>query len=147
MGWSCAIIYLQIWNFFGKVGLVSLAPLLVAVYTVGFATAGIPQLVRSFHPGSTWVNAGIVGLFLLLIANQAIWSQWPVDHGLYHMQTVKWLSNYAIVPAWQLAPPPGIQQFLVSVCRPIESWIWNGLAFYVANTLLVFALGLRSLMD
>jgi hypothetical protein len=147
-GWAITLVYLQIWHLFYKVGLLSLLPLAIAG-AAGWVRYGRPfwAWLRSLPARTALINTGIAALFLLLLSNQAIWSSWPVDLGLYHTQTVKWISEYAIIPGLgNLHHRLAFNNSSFLYAAQLNTWVWSGLAFYLTNTLLVFALGLRSLV-
>ena len=58
------------------------------------AYARVKQLVIS-HP----VYAGIASVFILIMFSRSLYNpEWHYDAGLYHIQSIKWISEYPTVP-------------------------------------------------
>jgi hypothetical protein len=97
IGLACVIGVLQIWHFFAPVdawacGVVFAFGLIGAVLgfrrlpLIGFAVRSYPLL------------AAIAGLLVLWLLNRSVAEPLHTDHGLYYLNTIRWASEYPIVP-------------------------------------------------
>jgi hypothetical protein len=97
LGWSAALVLLHLWNFFAPVS--AYAGMLLYGFGffafVWFARTRIEELRKSMPSPA----------FLILLFASAIWlaarsmlrvATW--DSGLYHLNSIRWLNEYAIVP-------------------------------------------------
>jgi hypothetical protein len=99
--------------------------------------------LRTFSLKHILIVAGLTAIPLLLFSNEAIWGLVHFDHGLYHMPMVKWIESYAIVPGLgNLHHRFAFNNSSFLYAAQIDSWVFKGLAYYIANTLLCFAVGL-----
>jgi hypothetical protein len=142
VGLAIAILFLQVWQLFAPVGMVSLAILVLG------AAAGIflqrrlllTWIQTSAKPAAA-VTAAFGGAFLMLLANQATFARYSYDHGLYHMQMVKWLTTYPLVPGLgNLHHRFAFNNSSFLYAAQLNAGMLEGLAHQVASTLLIFVL-------
>jgi hypothetical protein len=148
VGWALSILFLQIWQLFAPVSVISLAILVIGM-GVGFYRNRSPILlwVKMVSKWAVIVAGAFNGAFLLLLSNQAAFARYSYDHGLYHMQMVKWLTTYPLVPGLGILHHRfafNNSSFLYAA--QINVGPFEGLAHQVASTLLVFMLVGRCLL-
>lgn len=100
-GWAIIIAFLQIWHLLLPittttaliVTVIGLAGLVAASHDIRSVTGTIWQQHRLFL-----LVLAFILLFMLAISPTAIVMDRIYDDGLYHIQNVKWINNFAIVP-------------------------------------------------
>lgn len=145
LGWALAIAFLQLWHFFFPVGLGAFLVLL------GFSVAGWlrgraawTEMVRAWNKPRALLLAGLAVIPAGMVANHVMFSSPNSDYALYHLQTVKWFSEYAIVPGLGNVYFPlafNCASFLYTAA--IDSGFLDGRAYYVSNSLLAYAVMLH----
>jgi hypothetical protein len=148
VGWALLILFLQIWQIFFPVGIVSLGLLFITAlagyYRARRALLGWVKLVSK---GAAVVIVAFSGAFLMLLANQAAFAHYSYDHGLYHMQMVKWLTTFPLVPGLgNLHHRFAFNNSSFLYAAQMNVGVFEGLAHQVASTLLVFMLVGRCLL-
>lgn len=142
VGWGIAILFLQIWHFFWPVGLPAFL-LLLAASAAGWVHSW--KFVRKM--AGTWdrrravVLAALAMVPAVMVANHVLFSRPNTDYELYHLQSVKWISTYAIVPGLgNLYNPLALNysSFLYTYTAAIDSAWLEGRAYYVSSTLLAY---------
>jgi hypothetical protein len=142
LGWAVVIAFLQIWHFFHPVNGVTL---------ILFAAAGLAGWALRRRPAGvalrSWIqpaNLPLLALGLLpalVVANHVMFVPAHFDHGLYHMQAVKWISTYAIVP--------GLGNLHHRLAFNNSNFLYAAMlnqgpladrSYYLSNTLLAFVL-------
>ncbi|MDA0576673.1 MAG: hypothetical protein O3B24_01080 [Verrucomicrobia bacterium] len=98
LGWGSAIAFLQFWSFLWPVsaaafGVVALAGLLGIV-----AHARVLAGLLAAHRREAMALAALCALCSVWLANHAVMQPGVYDSGLYHLNGVRWASEYAIVP-------------------------------------------------
>jgi hypothetical protein len=147
VGWASAIVFLQGWHLFFPVGAASLA-VLGAASLAGWFMQGprIWRWLRGYARLRIVTVGGLVLAFLALLINRVIRSDWAYDHGVYHMQTVKWISNFAIVPGLgNVHHRFAFNNSSFLYAAQLDAGFLHGFSFYVTGTLLAFVFGLRCL--
>ena len=95
-GWAAAIGLLQVWHFFFPVSTPALV-LMIVVSAAGWAIFARAGRCRDLLKGDKLALLAASALPLLIMANHVLFSEPSYDHGLYHLQTVKWYNAHAIV--------------------------------------------------
>jgi hypothetical protein len=147
-GWALTILFLQIWQLFAPVGLLSLAMIILGTASGIFLRRRLLlSWVKTASKGAAAVVVAFSGAFLLLLANQATFARYSYDHGLYHMQMVKWLTTYPLVPGLgNLHHRFAFNNSSFLYAAQLNVGIFEGLAHQVASTLLIFVLVGRGLI-
>jgi hypothetical protein len=148
VGWALLILFLQIWQIFFPVGIVSLGLLFIAAM-IGYyrARQALLNWVKLVPKGAAAAVAGFSGAFLMLLANQATFSRYSYDHGLYHLQMVKWLTTFPLVPGLgNLHHRFAFNNSSFLYAAQMNVGVFEGLAHQTASTLLIFMLVLRGLI-
>jgi hypothetical protein len=148
VGWALLILFLQIWQIFFPVGMVSLGLLFIAAI-IGYyrARQALLNWVKLVPKGAAAAVAGFSGAFLMLLANQATFSRYSYDHGLYHLQMVKWLTTFPLVPGLgNLHHRFAFNNSSFLYAAQMNMGVFEGLAHQTASTLLIFILVLCGLI-
>lgn len=143
IGFCVLIAFLQIWHFFLPINgwLFALITFLAAAGVLMRIKDGLPPLRRAH----IFYAIGLI-LPLIVLLNHTLFSDPSYDHGLYHLQTVKWFNQFAIVPGLgnlQHRLAFNSSQYLYAAF--INSSIFTGYAYYVASVILAYMLLLQSL--
>ncbi len=99
VGWAFCILILQAWHLFYKINSVVLGLFVLLGFIGWFANS--KTLVASLKIASKWILFLYAGLFLVIgvwLASLCTDALVPYDTGLYHIQAIKWNSEYAIIP-------------------------------------------------
>jgi hypothetical protein len=145
VGLALAAAFLQVWHLFAAVGWISLS-VLGAISLAGWVMNWrvLWSWMRAISIGRWLAMTLLAGLPLLIFTNQAIFSHAPFDHGMYHMQTVKWIENFAIIPGLgNLHHRFAFNNSSFLLVAQINTGIFKGLAYYITTSLLIFAVTLR----
>jgi hypothetical protein len=145
VGWALSILFLQIWQLFAPVSVISLA-ILVAAMGVGFflARKAVLAWVKTASKWGMAVTSALSGAFLLLLANQATFARYSYDHGLYHLQMVKWLTAFPLVPGLGILHHRfAFNNSSLLYAAQMNVGFLEGLAHQTASTLLMFVLVVR----
>lgn len=140
VGWGIAILFLQIWHFFWPVGLPAFL-LLIAAGAAGWMRSWktIHDTVRSWDRRRSFFLATLALAPAVMVANHVLFSEPNSDYALYHMQAVKWISTYAIVPGLgNLYNPLALNCSSFLYTAAIDSAWLEGRAYYVSSTLLAY---------
>ena len=100
IGLALLIAFLQVWHFLFPVNGVALLLAALAGFG-GWVQALVLKTASRVEKKTIWVIAGAAALLLapaFLLGNNALFQSPHVDYGLYHLQTVKWFSQYPLVP-------------------------------------------------
>jgi len=143
-GWAMVIGFLQLWNLVFPIQCVSFYLLIIASAAGWFfSRAGVKKHISSWNLRQVLLLAGVSLILALVLANHVMYVPYDfnVDHGLYHMQSVKWAKQYAIVPGlgnlhYRLAF--NNSNFLYSAM--LDWGILDGRSYYVSGTLLAYML-------
>lgn len=147
VGLALAVGFLQVWHLFAPVGTLSLA-ILATISLAGWLLnrRAVWGWLRGMSAVRVVILSVLTALPLLVFSNQAMWGEVHFDHGLYHLQMVKWIENFAIVPGLgNLHHRFAFNNSSFLFVAQINPWIFRGLAYYTASTLLCFAVVLRGL--
>jgi hypothetical protein len=144
VGLALSIGFLQVWHLFAPVGVFSLIVLVCASLAGwGLNFKRVLSWLRTFSVKHILIATGLIAVPLFILSNEAIWGLVHFDHGLYHMPLVKWIESYAIVPGLgNLHHRFAFNNSSFLFAAQINSGVFTGLAYYIANTLLCFAVGL-----
>lgn len=142
LGVAVTVGFLQIWHLFFPVNLVCQIVIIVAgLFGYIRSFSGIKRAVQKVTWLQVLISLGAGLVLAVVIAVFSIDGNLHYDHGLYHLQTVKWIESYAIVPGLgnvhhRLAFNSA--SFLYTAL--LNQGVFHGYAFYIANTLLAWAL-------
>jgi hypothetical protein len=145
VGLALAAAFLQVWHLFAPVGIASLL-VLGAFSLAGWALnyRVLWSWRRAVSVGQWIVLTALTIVPLLLFTNQSIFGHPPVDHGMYHMQSVKWIGNFAIVPGLgNLHHRFAFNNSSFLLAAQINTGMFTGLAYYITHSLLIFTVTLR----
>lgn len=144
-GFALILAFLQVWQLFFKVDWIPLVGVIVAGGSGWFS---VRRHLRGITHGVSGLAAvgGVVLILLpaLILANHVMFVPAHSDHGLYHLQTVKWLASYAIVPGLGNLH----HRLAFNNANFLEAALLNagplaGRSYYLANTLLAYVLILQ----
>jgi hypothetical protein len=141
VGWAVAIAVLQLWHFVFPVGLGAFL-LLVALSAAGWflRRGAVIETVRGWNRLHAVLLAGLALIPLAMVSNHVLFTTPNSDYALYHLQTVKWFSQYAVVPGLgNLYFPLSFNCSSFLYTAAIDSGWLEGRAFYVSNSLLAYA--------
>lgn len=141
LGWAIALGFLQLWHFFWPVNSLS-GIILAAVGAVGWvrrrgavAASLKAAALRRKILGTGGLLAGAV-----FMANQVLTGELHIDHGLYHLQTVKWLQSFALVPGLgNLHHRLAFNNASLLFAAQLNAGFLDGYAFSLVNTVLGLA--------
>ena len=141
MGFCLAIAYLQIWHMMLAIHWSALIPLAVTgAAGIGFSR----RRLKDWWCAWTWRRAlGTVGAVVLVcwVANRAIGPNNEIDSHLYHYPTILWLRAFPMVPGLaNLYAPFGSNSSILLFDALLDSGLWEGRAYHIANPLLLAAL-------
>lgn len=145
VGWASCILLLQIWHLFAPITSALLIPLGILSILGGVLSS---REITSELKSTSKIHILVSGVILLVIGlwlgSLATESSVPYDTGLYHLQAIKWNSEFAIVPGLgnlhsRLAF--NNSNFLYSAL--IDQGFWDGRSHHIANSTLVFVLILQ----
>ena len=145
-GFGVVMGLLLIWNFWLPVGSAALTVVLGAGAAGLLATrAELGALLRGMRRPPALVMAGGTVL-LLVLANQGVGQIRNFDSSLYHMQGELWAHSYRAVPGLaNLLGPLGFNNGSLLYAAMLDSWMWAGAPWHVANGLFVTVLVLHAL--
>ncbi len=143
LGFCVLIAVLQVWHFFLPINdwLFAIISFLAFVGVFMRVKEGLPGFKRIYI---LYAAGMLVALVLLL--NHTLFTEPSYDHGLYHLQTVKWFNQFALVPGLgnlQHRLAFNSSQYLYAAF--LNSSIFAGYSYYVANVMLLTMLLLQSL--
>ncbi len=147
LGLVVSIAFLQIWHLFAPLNMAAfwlhcLAS--IAGYLLSYKS--ILKFVRSLTWQITVPVAITFGLFAALMAIFSIDGKLHFDYGLYHLQTVKWLEEFAIVPGLgNLHHRLAFNNASFLYVALINQGLFTGYSFYISNCLIAWVLSLHSL--
>ncbi len=144
-GWAAAAGILQIWHFFLPVQFALLA-LLAAVSAAGWLAYARQARLKDLLSGRNLVLLGAAGLALLVMSNHVLFAEPSYDHGLYHLQTAKWFSQYPVVRGLgNLHHRLAFNSVNLLVGALLNSGPLAGTGIYSANSTAMFALAAQGL--
>jgi hypothetical protein len=146
IGWGTSIAFLQIWHFFLRVSLVPVLAIML-VGAVGFAwnardlgpwLAGLFGGDRRLAP-LAWVVA--LATAAALIADFAIGPPAIYDTGLYHLNAIRWTTDYPIVPGLaNLNSRFAFNNSSFLYMALLETGPWRGMSRHLGNGVLLVVL-------
>ncbi|MFQ5559801.1 MAG: LIC_10190 family membrane protein, partial [Nitrospinota bacterium] len=98
IGWSFLIVVLQIWHFFLPITSLTFW---FWICTGLFCQAGFVRKNLSFKNTTlkeVALYTAIITLFTLWLSNRALSYIGPTDAGLYHLNAIRWISEYPVIP-------------------------------------------------
>ncbi len=99
VGWAMIIAFLQIWHLVFPVSGAAFFVILVASLAGWYRARKILQsLLMKWGWGRITFAGGLAMIPLVILSSHVMFDSPAYDHGLYHMQVVRWLNQYAIVP-------------------------------------------------
>jgi hypothetical protein len=149
IGLVISISFLQIWHLFFPINLTAFF-IHCFVATSGFILRR--RYISGFIRKLTWrkvLPTLGAGLFLaLLVSFFSIDGNLHFDHGLYHLQTVLWLENYAIVPGLgNVHHRLAFNNSSFLYVALLNKGFFSGYAYYISNSLLAWVITLQSLQS
>ncbi len=145
IGWGLTIGFLQIWHLAFPVGLPALV-ILLGVSAFGWLHRR-ELMIQTFCAWDRKKFYWLAGLSLipaLMVANHVLFTPPISDYALYHLQSVKWISTYRILPGLgNLYNPLALNCSSFLYTAAIDSGWLEGRAYYVSTTLLAFVLILQ----
>jgi len=149
IGLVFSIGFLQIWHLFFPINLACLiVHILAALAGYILARKNVISAIRRLK----WQNAlpGMMAMILtgIVIGAFSIGGNLHFDHGMYHLQTVQWLENYAIVPGLgNVHHRLAFNNASFLYVSLVNQGIFHGYAFYIANCLLAWLLVLQCMVS
>jgi hypothetical protein len=142
-GWALVIAGLQLWHLAFPVNEFAQAVfILTAAFSAILARPALRQLARDYTNRAQVITAaGAMVLLALILANHVMFIPAHYDHGLYHMQGVKWISTFAIVPGLgNLHHRFAFNNANLLLAALLNRGVLYGYSYYLSNTLLALAL-------
>jgi hypothetical protein len=150
LGWAAVLAFLQLWHFVFPVNGAAFLIVIVA----GLAGWAVRRKAAWSDVLGLWqgrpgflASAGVVGLVLapaLVVANHVMFVPQHFDHGLYHMQMVKWFQTYPVVPGLgNLHHRLAFNNANILYAAMINLGPLAGRSFTLSNTLLAWVLILQ----
>ena len=141
-GWGAAVAFLQIWHLLIKVDAIPLLFLIIAA-GVGWYSTRRECLVfwKSLNLRMSFWLIGLAVLPAFVLANHVMFAEPTVDLGLYHMQTVKWINQFAIVPGLgNLHHRLAFNNASLLVAAVLDINFLNLSAYYLINTTIIYVM-------
>jgi hypothetical protein len=150
LGWSFLIVILQILHLFFSINLI-LATGIIALGLLGFFVKGkffLTQLLALNKKKLLFVSI-IVLVFTIWLSNRAIGPiGFYTNAGLYHLQTVKWLSSYPILPGLgNLNLSLAFNQSSFLYVSLLNNGYWVDKAHHLANGLLLLVFSVQLILS
>lgn len=145
MGFSVVISFLLFWNFafpvnglaFGIISIAGICGLFVSRLEIRDA------VLRDRPPAALLTVLLLAGLWMANISMEPM-TNW--DSGLYHVQAVKWVKSFAVVPGLaNLHGPLAFNSASFLYFALLDAGPWSGLGYHFANGLLVLAFVFQAL--
>lgn len=145
-GWALVIAGLQLWHLAFPVN--EFAQVIFVLAAMLSATLAWPALRQLARDQINWRQitpaVGAIVLLALILANHVMFIPSHYDHGLYHLQGVKWISNFAIVPGLgNLHHRFAFNNSNLLLAALLNRGVLHGTSYYLSNTLLALALIIR----
>jgi hypothetical protein len=144
-GYGTVILILIVWNFVAPVDTAALGAVL-STGTIGLIASrrDLMPLVARPRP----LEATLVGLVSLWIANQSMAGAAGWDDGLYHMQSVQWAGAFPVVPGIaNLHGPLAFNNASFLYDALLDNGWWEGRAVHVANGTLLWLGAVRAALS
>jgi hypothetical protein len=149
MGLVISISFLQIWHLFFPINLT-----VFFIHCFGAASGFVLRRknISGFVRKLTWrkilPTLGASLFLALLVSFFSIDGNLHFDHGLYHLQTVLWLENYAIVPGLgNVHHRLAFNNSSFLYVALINKGFFSGYSYYISNSLLAWVITLQSLQS
>lgn len=145
IGWALSLAFLQVWQLAFPVTLPALLILLAAGALGWLRGRGLAaQVLRGWGLKQTLWLGGLALIPALMLANQVLFTSPNSDYALYHLQSVKWLATYRIVPGLgNLYNPLALNCSSFLYTAVINTGWLAGRAYYLSNTTPAFVLILQ----
>jgi hypothetical protein len=149
VGFGITVLVLLGWNFFGPVGVAAQ----IAILMLGLAGIVWNWTMVSSVVGNHWRRMGAMGRLSVIVcavwmANQSTGAFRSYDGALYHLQGVQWAQAYPVVPGIaNLHGPLAFNNSSFLFDAAVDSGVWKGGGFHVANGVLVLALVLQAIVS
>lgn len=137
LGWSLALLFLQLWHFVLPVNDIVFGLLLViSIISLTVHRNKIVVIVRRFKH-YRWFFV-IIGLVVIWLSNRAIDMPVGYDTGFRDIQAVMWIDSYPIVPGLNnLFSSLAFNQSVYLYDALLDVCIWSGRAYHIASGLLL----------
>ncbi|MAT41777.1 MAG: hypothetical protein CL609_05505 [Anaerolineaceae bacterium] len=145
IGFAILIAFLQLWHFALPVNTYALFVVTIVAVLGWFSNR--KQVLKNLSLRSA---LGLIGLILVLLVliNQVLFSEASYDHGLYHLQTVKWFNQFPIVPGLgNLQHRLAFNSTNYLYAALLNTSIFHGYSYFVSTVILVGLLILQSLVS
>jgi hypothetical protein len=106
--------------------------------------AAVAETMRAWKMPQALFLAGLALIPAGMVANHVLFTSPNSDYALYHLQTVKWFSQYAIVPGiGNLYFPLAFNCASFLYTAVIDSGLLEGRAYFVSNSLMAYVIMLH----
>jgi hypothetical protein len=148
VGWATSLLVLQVANFVVAVN----AWLAITVFVAGIILS-IPALLRSARPASpplreTWIVLVVAAfcIFAVWVAARGLYAVENFDSGLYHLPTIRWITEYPVVPGLgNLHGRLAFNQSFFTYAAALNSAWFNGHEGGASNGFLILVLLLQAI--
>ena len=149
IGLAFSIGFLQIWHLFFPINLACLiVHILAALAGYILAHKNVIRAIRQLKWQNALPELMVMILTGIVIGSFSIDGNLHFDHGMYHLQTVQWLENYAIVPGLgNVHHRLAFNNASFLYVSLVNQGMFHGYAFYVANSLLAWVLVLQCMVS
>jgi len=149
IGLAFSICFLQIWHLFFPINLSCLiVHILAALAGYILAHKNVIRAIRQLKWQNALPELMVMILTGIVIGSFSIDGNLHFDHGMYHLQTVQWLENYAIVPGLgNVHHRLAFNNASFLYVSLVNQGVFHGYAFYIANSLLAWALTLQCMVS
>ncbi|MFC1624714.1 LIC_10190 family membrane protein [Candidatus Omnitrophota bacterium] len=142
LGWAYAIFFLQLWHFYFRMDwhaflLLSIGGVLGLIWN----SKDLWSFVKKTNPRRNYFLYSLFFLTVLWLANRALLPPFNYDSGLYHLNSVRWVTSFPIVPG--LGNLHGRLAFNSSYflyVAMLEIGFWFKKSYHLANGILLCVL-------
>lgn len=144
IGWAVALLVIQLWHCVAPIDVAAVV-VIMAVGMAGFVwnARALWRIAASAARPRLAVAVGLV-VVAAWLANRAMGPIRPPDAGLYHLSSIRWASEYSLVPGLaNLHSALGYNSAHFLFIALLDVGPWRYMAHHVANGLLLLALSLQ----
>ena len=145
LGWSLLIIFLQIWHLFFAVNIIAFTIFSVVSAICIYLNWTKLMLLRNIIPKRFYTFLMYFVILSILVAIQSMEPTRTSDTGLYHVQSIKWISSYPIIPGlgnlhYRLA----YNNSFFLYASLLGTGVWKNMSQHLANGLLFLVILLQT---
>ncbi|MCP4134503.1 MAG: hypothetical protein GY754_26250 [bacterium] len=145
IGWVFTMIILQIWHFFAPVDIRTTACVIVAGIAGVILSRTKFSHIFEFKGSGRAVFAIISVLFVIWLSNRAMGPIGPFDAGWYHLQSIRWVSSFPLVPGLgNLHSHLAFNSSYFLFLALLDVGCWTNMSHNLANGLLLFVIFLHT---